>query len=654
MPPWRRHHNLAVGQRARDLGGRGWAARVWSYPGKRNHGGTGWWTVRPAFDAFKSRDDLNKYGDNSLLLFIAQLRLGFDDVDTFASNSLTDHSNDKKCDLVAVSADKQRIVLAQGYMSNKATVGEAPANKASDLNTAASWLLAGELEGLPDTLRSAAQEVRDALAGGEVREFQLWYVHNCNESTNVTTELAQALKTADGLIKRDFQGIDVDVSAIEIGRNVLEDEYARVQAPILVSDEFTFAIPGGFEIVAEDWSAFSTAVQATDLRSLWSTHNTRLMSPNIRDYLGVVRSSGNINFGIKETAKGQPDNFAIFNNGIPVLVNQYELSDIDGEGNQQLRVEGVGIVNGGQTTGALGSLSEAEAGSTTGAMVMARFVKCTNASVLGDIVKFNNTQNKVEATDFRSKDAVQDRLRKEFDQVPDADYRGGRRGGATDAIQRVKTLVPDSSVAQSLAAFHGEPNLAYNESRSIWDHDAVYSRVFRDTLTARHIVYTYGLLKAVELAKQKILAIPEASRTDAQKRHAAFFSARGSNYLLVAAIGSCIETILSVAVADRYSLRLKKNVSPAKATDAWQPVDRRRRGVLGPAYACSRPRAEGAGSGQEGARGLQRDAGGGPVCEPGPIRRAGCRHGGGGTRSETLTWRNAWSHLSELDRPDRH
>lgn len=525
----------------------------------------------PGYAAFESRDDLTAFGDNALLLFVAQMRLGFDDVDTFASNSLTDGNNDKKCDLVAVSADKQRIVLAQGYMSNKATVGAAPANKASDLNTGVSWLLAGELDGLPDTLRGAAEEVRDALNGGEVRELQLWYVHNGNESANVETELAQAAKTADSIIKRDFPGVEVDVSAIEIGRAALEDEYSRMQAPILVSDEYTFDVPGGFEIEATDWSAFSTAVAVADLRALWDTHKTKLMSPNIRDYLGVVRSSGNINFGIKETARTQPDNFAIFNNGITVLVNDYELLGEDSS-TQRLRVEGVGIVNGGQTTGALGSLDKGEAGATEGAMVMARFVKCRSATVLGDIVKYNNTQNKVEATDFRSKDAIQDRLRKEFADIPEADYRGGRRGGATDAIQRVKTLVPDSSVAQSIAAFHGDPNLAYNETRSIWDNDAVYSRIFRETLTARHIIYTYGLLKAIERAKQHILAISEASRTEAQKRHAAFFSARGSNYLLVAAIGSCIETLLGVAVADRYALRFKKNMSPAEATAAWQPV----------------------------------------------------------------------------------
>ena len=33
----------------------------------------------PGYAAFESRDDLTSYGDNALLLFVAQLRLGFDD-----------------------------------------------------------------------------------------------------------------------------------------------------------------------------------------------------------------------------------------------------------------------------------------------------------------------------------------------------------------------------------------------------------------------------------------------------------------------------------------------------------------------------------------------------------------------------------------------
>ncbi len=526
---------------------------------------------RPAFAAFQLRDDLEPYGSNGLLLFAAQLKLGFDDVDTFAANSLTDGSNDKKCDLVAISSDGQRLIVAQGFIST-VEKKEAPANKASDLNTGVTWLLSGLLEGLPETLRSAAREAREALASGDVREMQIWYVHNLPESKNVDRELQQAAQTADSIIRRDFPEASVDVSAIEIGRNTLEEEYRRTQVPILVPDEVEFSVPGGFTIEGDGWSAYSTAISAGQLRSLWLAHKTRLMSPNIRDYLGVVRSTGNINFGIKETAKSQPGNFAIFNNGITVLVHEYDVILLaDGTGSL-LKVKGVGIVNGGQTTGALGSLAENETSKIDAARVMARFVKCTDTEILGDIVRFNNTQNKVEATDFRSKDPIQDRLRREFADIPDAEYRGGRRGGMSDAIVRKKSLLPDSSVAQSIAAFHGEPNLAYNETRTIWDNDGVYASVFRDTLTARHIVFTYGLLKAVERAKQRIVKIPSASRTDAQKKHASFFSARGSNYVIVAAVASCIETVLGRAVADRYSLTFIDNISPTVAMDRWQPV----------------------------------------------------------------------------------
>jgi hypothetical protein len=387
---------------------------------------------------------------------------------------------------------------------------------------------------------------------------------------NVATELAQAAQTAESIIRSDFPDSNVDVTSQEIGRGSLEEEYARTQVPILVSDAFTFTVPGGFEIKAGSWTAFSTAISAQDLRKLWVAHKAKLMSPNIRDYLGIVRSAGNINFGIKETARSQPENFAIFNNGITVLVHDYGVLSQDY--GIELKITGIGVVNGGQTTGALGSLDDGDASRMEGARVMARFVKCADAQVLEDIVRFNNTQNKIEATDFRSKDSIQERLRAEFGDVPEAEYRGGRRGGISDAIARPKGLLPDTSVAQSLAAFHGNPNLAYNETRSIWDNDATYASVFRDSVSARHIIFTHSLLKAVEHAKKKLMKTPEANRTDAQRKHAAFFSSRGSTYLLVAGIGACIETVLGRAVADRYSLRFSDNLSPDAAADLWQPM----------------------------------------------------------------------------------
>ncbi|WIE53187.1 AIPR family protein [Curtobacterium sp. MCBD17_003] len=522
---------------------------------------------RPAFAAYNAREDLHIHDPNALLLFVAELRLGIDDVDAFAANALTDHSNDKKCDMVALTADRSKIIVAQGYEAlTEKPAG--PANKASDMNTAVSWLLTGPLDAVPEKLRSAAAEVRSALEDGQVSEFEIWFVHNLPSSTNVENELKQAAKSASSAIAQYFPDATVDVRHLEIGRDQIDKDYEQSNAPILVSEERTFEIPGGFEIGGVGWKAYSTATKLEDLRSLWTSHGVQLMSPNVRDYLGVVKKSGNINYGIKETAKSEPKNFAIYNNGITVLTNGYRVNDDEGS----IVATGIGIVNGGQTTGAVGEMPAADVEELADARVMARFVTCTDPTVLDSIVRFNNTQNKVEATDFRSGDAVQTRLRQEFAAIPDADYRGGRRGGATDAISRSRQMLSDSSVAQSLAAFHGNPNLAYNDTRMIWDSDGTYASVFRETLTANHVVFVQSLLAAVDDTKRRLAKIPDSDRTETQRRHAQFFSTRGSNLLLVSAVSASLETIVGRPVPDSYSLRFSRKVSPASSAANWKPI----------------------------------------------------------------------------------
>lgn len=426
--------------------------------------------------AFSARDDLAAYGSNALLLFSLQLRHGIEDIEGVAATSLTDGSNDKKCDLVYVDRGAARVIVAQGYFSADTSKTEAPANKASDLNTAVSWLIAGDLAVVPDNLRSAAEEVRDALANDEVREFEIWYCHNLPESANVDRELTVAAKTADSMITRHFPDAQVNCSPLEIGRNHLEELYRRTEAPIAITDKFELQVDGGFEVASEQWRAFTTSVPATWLRDVWAAHGADLMSPNVRDYLGMTRSERNINNGIKTTASETPGQFWIYNNGLTILVHRYEVEQTNGGGKVQLTLSGLGIVNGAQTTGSIGTLSDAAATDLEAAEVLARFVMCEDPEVLGDIVKFNNTQNKVEAADFRSEDPVQERLRAEFEAIPDADYRGARRGGVKAVIERSRNLLADSAVAQSLAAFHLEPNLAYNETRRIWVDDGTYAR----------------------------------------------------------------------------------------------------------------------------------------------------------------------------------
>lgn len=91
--------------------------------------------------AFLSRIDLHSsFGPNARLLFTLQTRFQIEDIATIGAECLTCGPDDKKCDMVYVNLDIGYAVVAQAYEATT-PCQSAPANKASDLNTAMSWLL---------------------------------------------------------------------------------------------------------------------------------------------------------------------------------------------------------------------------------------------------------------------------------------------------------------------------------------------------------------------------------------------------------------------------------------------------------------------------------------------------------------------------------
>lgn len=515
--------------------------------------------------AFEARDDLKKYGDNALLLFALQLKFQIQDIDTVAVDALTDGHDDKKCDLIYIDRDSQVAVVAQGYFSKDSGKKEAKANKASDLNTAMGWVLTTEADSLPARIKNAVLELREAINCDEISTIQLWYVHNLPESDSVERELLVACNTASASIKSHYKDRNISVSSLEIGKNTLDQWYKSLTIPILVTEKFSVNVGRGFEISDSNWRAFVTAVPARWLREMFLEHGSLLFSANIRGYLGSRNSTANINNGIKNTAINDSDKFWVYNNGITALVHSYEYHEAD----DILNITGFSIVNGAQTTGSLGSLEEPPEGV---AKVPARFVVCSDAHTVKDIIKYNNSQNKVEAPDFRSNDDIQKRLVLEFTRMKDVLYLGGRRGSDEDIIKRPINLMPSETVGQALAAFHREPWVAYHEKSRIWINDGVYARYFNERTSACHIVMAYSLLRVLEEYKRRLRDKSSSGpMTEGDEELSEFFSCRGSTILATSAIAACLEIFSGRPISDYFRVSLG-SLSPSDAVDHWRPV----------------------------------------------------------------------------------
>jgi hypothetical protein len=528
--------------------------------------------TKPWETAFTARTDLNSYGDNALGLFALGLKFNIEDLETIASDSITDGSDDKKCDIVHIDEAENYAVVTQCYFSSKQKAS-APANKASDLNTAVSWLLQRPIDDLPERIVSSAKQLRAGIESGDIKRLYVWYVHNLPESSNVAEELKTVEETVKSALEIRFSGKQVSVSASEIGRNTIDTWYSETLSPILVNDEFKIDVPHGYEVDGPNWTALVTSVAGKFLHSAYKKYKTKLFSANVRDYLGSRSSDSNINNGIKKTAEKEPDNFWVYNNGLTVLVNGYEYIPKEGSSRKNvLRISGMSIVNGAQTTGALASLSKSP---NPKLLIPTRFVKTSDSDLIHSIIQFNNSQNKVTASDFRSTDSVQKRLKEQISRIPSAEYEGGRRGGSGDSIARRPNLLPSYTVGQSLAALHGDPVTAYNQKTNIWINDKTYSRYFNEDTTGAHIVFSFSLLRAVEAKKLSLMNKAKSSNsslTTTEERQLTFFRKRGSNYLLVSAIAGCLETVLGRKIPNLFRLSFGEKVSPKEAQRIWADI----------------------------------------------------------------------------------
>lgn len=180
---------------------------------------------------YEAFSDAYQLPDDGLGLYAIRLRFGLDDPRVAAAEAITGGSDDKKCDVVYLDRERGVAVVAQCYQATTARAA-APANKASDLNTAVAWLLAADLATVPEGLRPRAEELREALQAGDISELHIWYVHNLPESANVEAEL----RVAEIAARRHLTGAtSVTVFAREIGAAAFADLYAASERPIAVT-----------------------------------------------------------------------------------------------------------------------------------------------------------------------------------------------------------------------------------------------------------------------------------------------------------------------------------------------------------------------------------------------------------------------------------
>lgn len=206
------------------------------------------------------------------------------------------------------------------------------------------------------------------------------------------------------------------------------------------------------------------------------THRFRLFALNIRDWIGETST----NKGILSTAKDRPDDFLFFNNGISAVATSIE----ENEETCTLKCKNFSIINGAQTVRSLFKAQSKNADAVKNVTVMIRistFSLGKEPTFLEEITRYNNTQNKIAISDFRSNDPVQRDLASRFGELT----RGGLHfwyKNKRSREQRDRIPIEMEEFAKTIHAFKYGPHDMWGGTSRLFDagKDGRYAFVFGD------------------------------------------------------------------------------------------------------------------------------------------------------------------------------
>lgn len=131
--------------------------------------------------------------------------------------------------------------------------------------------------------------------------------------------------------------------------------------------------------------------------------DSNILFDNVRSFLGSTK----YNLGIKRTLEEEPEKFFMFNNGITMTAKTIESKEMNGGNKVKINLEGMQIVNGGQSLRSIvkfkESLKKEEIKKLYDTHILVRVFKVSDSDELArKVAEYTNSQNSISIIDLKS------------------------------------------------------------------------------------------------------------------------------------------------------------------------------------------------------------------------------------------------------------
>lgn len=156
----------------------------------------------------------------------------------------------------------------------------------------------------------------------------------------------------------------------------------------------------------DEYDAYLAVLPGDTLSAIYERYGVRLLELNVRAFLGL-QGRKSVNAELRRTIVEQPSMFLAFNNGIVATVDDMSIVTDSKGGSAITSLQGLQIVNGGQTTASLHRARRKESLNLGRVSVPLKIIKVGGADLgqmVASISRAANRQNTVQLADFSAND----------------------------------------------------------------------------------------------------------------------------------------------------------------------------------------------------------------------------------------------------------
>lgn len=341
---------------------------------------------------------------------------------------------------------------------------------------------AAELQHINARLLAKVEEARSLIRDGFIPQVRSITCNNGLKWTSATDEIIACASFGDQVTWEHFNHTSL-VKILQASKSVTDS--LRLNGKAIVEDM--------------DYSRILVGrISVTEIAGLISRHGDRLLERNIRRYLGL--QGNRVNEAIRLTLETpERSNFYFYNNGITLTCDKFSYNALQ-EGDYQVKVENLQIINGGQTCMTIFQTMRQATPlpEPTEAYVLLRLYQLPsdNEDLVQKITFATNSQNPVDLRDLRANDEVQRRLEIDISQLGFS-YRRKR----SDSGLRPLDITSGVAAEAILSVWRHRPHQAKFFTREHFGR--LYGEIFSHSLNGSQVILAVQLYRIAENRRKR-------------------------------------------------------------------------------------------------------------------------------------------------------